>query len=79
MTGVAGGIGEIVILLIFTWVAVFGVTGAILARNRGLVPWFGFLLGGLLGPLGWLAIHLFADSLAQSAPPVPGDDDWDAV
>lgn len=46
------------VLVVATWIAIFGATGALLARARDGSPWEGFAWGALLGPLGWLAVYL---------------------
>jgi hypothetical protein len=44
----------IVVMIILTWVAIFGGVGAAIASSYGKSPVIGFAFGSLLGPLGWL-------------------------
>lgn len=46
------------------WVLVFALVGAAIGQKRGRV-FAGFLLGGLIGPLGWLVILLGPDYSGQ--------------
>jgi hypothetical protein len=48
----------IVVMIILTWVAIFGGVGAAIASSYGKSPVVGFALGALLGPLGWLVTWL---------------------
>lgn len=47
---------SILILVVFVWVAVFGGIGTLLAPRRGRTRIRGFLLGVLLGPVGWIML-----------------------
>lgn len=48
------------ILIVGTWVLIFGGIGLMLARSLGQNAVLGFALGTILGPIGWLAIWLMA-------------------
>jgi hypothetical protein len=47
---------EVFTLLLGGWVTIFGATNAIFAQRRGYSPLAGLLLGGLLGPGGWIVV-----------------------
>jgi len=47
---------SVLLLLIATWIAIFGGIGALLSRNRGGSTPAGLAWGTGLGPLGWLVI-----------------------
>lgn len=47
-----------ILLIIGTWVLIFGGIGLMLARSLGQNPVLGFALGTILGPLGWLITWL---------------------
>lgn len=47
---------SILLLIVATWIAIFGGIGALLSRSRGGSVPAGLAWGTGLGPLGWLAI-----------------------
>lgn len=47
-----------ILLVIGTWVLIFGGIGLMLARSFGQNLVLGFALGTVLGPIGWLVIWL---------------------
>ncbi len=47
---------SIFLLIVLSWVAVFGGVGGLLARTRGGSAAAGIAWGTLLGPFGWLGI-----------------------
>ena len=48
----------VLLLIVGVWLAVFGGIGALLAPRRGRTAVNGFLLGALLGPIGWAVVLL---------------------
>lgn len=50
----------IVVMIIFTWVAIFGGVGIAIANSNGRSAVLGFSLGAVLGPFGWVLIWLIA-------------------
>jgi hypothetical protein len=46
----------VLVLIVGTWVAVFGGVGALLAKARDGRTMQGFWWGTLLGPIGWIVI-----------------------
>ena len=46
------------IMLIGTWLVIFGAGGAFLSRSYGQSATLGAVLGSLLGPFGWMIIWL---------------------
>ncbi len=47
---------SIFLLIVFTWMLIFGGVGGLLARARGGGVAAGIAWGVVLGPFGWLAI-----------------------
>ena len=47
---------SIFLLIVVTWVAIFGGVGGLLARARGGSAAAGIAWGVILGPVGWLGI-----------------------
>lgn len=56
METVIGAFVSIVVLIVITWIAIFGGIGALLARSRGGSVPAGLAWGSGLGPVGWLVI-----------------------
>lgn len=56
MTEVFAEVLEVSIVLLAGWVAIFGTTNALYARRRGYSPLSGLILGGIIGPAGWLVV-----------------------
>src|SRR5690606_10989882 len=55
---VIGAMFLIVVLIVATWVAIFGGVGAMLARSYGRSAVVGLAWGTVLGPIGWLIVWL---------------------
>lgn len=55
---VLGAFVSILLLVVITWVAIFGGIGALLSRSRGGTVPAGLAWGSGLGPIGWVAILL---------------------
>jgi hypothetical protein len=53
---VVGVFVSILLLIVVTWIAIFGGIGALLSRSRGGSTPAGLAWGMGLGPIGWLAI-----------------------
>jgi hypothetical protein len=53
---VLGLLGTGASVLFLSWTFTFGGLGALVARAAGRSPAVGFLLGFLLGPVGWLLV-----------------------
>ena len=53
---VLGTFVGILLLVVATWIAIFGGIGALLSRSRGGSVPGGLAWGAGLGPVGWLAI-----------------------
>lgn len=53
VASVIGVVLLIVVMIILTWIAIFGGVGAAIASTYGKPPVIGFALGSLLGPVGW--------------------------
>ena len=68
----------VITMMIGGWVVVFAPIGAILARNRGVSPLTGLLLGGTLGPFGWVVVLLttMEAPVAGTHPVEDGYDIW---
>lgn len=47
------GLAVFAMVVVLGWTCLFGSAGAVLARARGGIVIQGFLLGALLGPIGW--------------------------
>lgn len=56
MTEIFSEVLEVAIVGLAGWVAIFGGTNALFARRRGYDPLTGLLLGGFLGPGGWIVV-----------------------
>jgi hypothetical protein len=89
---VIGVLVSVLVLVVFTWVAIFGGVGALLSRARGGSTVSGLAWGIVLGPIGWLvtiwttrggsgAIEVPAPTVLAkptSQPgPRPASDQWD--
>jgi hypothetical protein len=48
----------VIVMIILTWVAIFGGIGAVISSSSGKSPVLGFALGALFGPIGWLVTWL---------------------
>ena len=46
------------VMIIATWLVIFGAGGAFLSRSYGQSSVLGATLGSLLGPLGWMIIWM---------------------
>jgi hypothetical protein len=53
---VLGLIISVLLLLVITWIGIFGGIGALLSRKRGGSAPAGLAWGTVLGPVGWLVI-----------------------
>lgn len=71
MQTVVGIFVSIVLLIVVTWIAIFGGIGAVLARSRGSSGPVGFAWGAGLGPIGWLAILWTTRTGGISVPKLP--------
>jgi hypothetical protein len=56
MQTVIGVFVSVVLLIVVTWIAIFGGIGALLSRARDHSLSTGFAWGAGLGPVGWLVI-----------------------
>ena len=80
-------VASIFLLIIVTWMAIFGGVGGLLARARGGTVAVGIAWGVCLGPFGWLGIiwttrgsarRLRQDSYPTSEPEwLPSGASWD--
>lgn len=70
---------SIFLLIIVTWMVIFGAIGGLLARARGGTVAAGVAWGVVLGPVGWLAIVWStrggAPALAEAAAPT-AEPEW---
>lgn len=67
MQTVLGVFVGVLLLVVLTWIAIFGGIGALLSRARGGTAPAGLAWGTGLGPVGWLAILW----ITRKAPPLP--------
>jgi len=55
---VLGAFVSILLLIVMSWIAIFGGIGALLSRSRGGTVPAGLAWGSGLGPFGWVAIYM---------------------
>lgn len=55
----------VIVMVILTWVVIFGGVGIAIASSNGRSAVLGFSLGAILGPIGWLLIWLIARQAAS--------------
>lgn len=53
-----GAFVSVMLLIVISWIAIFGGVGALLSRSRGGTVPAGLAWGTGLGPLGWVAIYM---------------------
>lgn len=70
MDALVGIFVSIVLLIVMTWVAIFGGIGALLSHSRGGSAQAGLAWGAGLGPVGWLTI--LWTTRTRRAKPEPG-------
>jgi len=61
---------SIFLLIVFTWMLIFGGVGGLLARARGGGVAAGIAWGVVLGPFGWLGVLWTTRAGARTANPV---------
>ena len=73
METVVGAFVGVMLLIVITWIAIFGGIGALLSRSREGTVLAGLVWGACLGPFGWAAILYLTreDPLPNVDPPAP--------
>jgi hypothetical protein len=87
LASVVGAALVVTVMIILTWVVIFGGVGVAIARSSGGSAVLGFALGAVLGPIGWLITwlvarqtgsddlgELFDPALEQQNTPLSGSD-----
>jgi hypothetical protein len=64
-----GAFVSILLLIVMSWITIFGGIGALLSRSRGGTIPAGLAWGSGLGPFGWVAIYL----TTRTSPLVPSE------
>lgn len=65
MNSVVGVFVSILLLIVSSWIAIFGGIGALLSRSRGGSVPSGLAWGTGLGPVGWLVIFWITRSVTE--------------
>jgi hypothetical protein len=68
---VLGVLVGVLLLVVLTWIAIFGGIGALLSRVRGGTAPAGLAWGTGLGPIGWLAILWTTRQASPVSPATP--------
>lgn len=67
MSGMALAFLTLTVFIIAAWVLIFGRSGAIVSESRGASPTSGFVLGAVLGPVGWGVIWYRTSTAVDAA------------